>query len=122
LCQVSGAGSIKSAVPKRIKVFAPQENDASARAAVKQFTQALHTWVSENRSPTAVSAEHRFSALAVSSDWLKKEKKDADAAYGTTVQRSAKSAEKEPARGGLNDDAMSALAAIKANRKGPAQA
>jgi len=113
---------ILRAQDKRIKVFAPQDNDATARAAVKQFTQALHAWVSENRSPTAVSAEHRFSPLAVSSDWLKKEKKDADAAYGTTVQRAAKSAEKEPARGGLNDDAMSALAAIKANRKGPAQA
>lgn len=112
---------VERAQDKRIRVFAPKQNSAPAREAVKQFTQDLRDWISESRASAAPAAGHRFSPLGVSADWCSKEKKDGSAARAAPQQVGAKSSKHAPARGGLNDDAMLALVALKSSLKGTTQ-
>ncbi|MEW6559355.1 MAG: CRISPR-associated protein Csx16 [Pseudomonadota bacterium] len=99
---------------KRITVFAPKESKEPASQAIADFEQRLHAWIAQHRQKAAVDATHPHRPLAVSAEWEKRQKQDDKAAYGAGKRIGQQSASEAPARGGLNDQAMGALAKLKA--------
>lgn len=99
---------------KRITVFAPKEGNEPPHRAVADFEQRLRAWIQVNRLKAAADAAHQHRPLAVSAEWKKRQKQDDKAAYGAGKRIGEQSASEAPARGGLNDQAMGALAKLKA--------
>jgi len=70
---------------RRVRLFAPPNDNTSPRIAVEGFESALRAWIAEHRAHSPKPAALQFAPLAVSRDWARREQQARDCAGNTST-------------------------------------